>query len=111
MAFGINRTELRNWKENVAKGNIAFLTHYWLDPRFPNSYTVTKVGCNDVEKLIAWGQQYGLDPKWIHMDKNFPHFDLFGEYQVKILKQEQQWEQLQRFNLLQEDKGKNIQGK
>ncbi len=32
------------------------LTHYWQDERFPGCYTVTKVGCNDLEKLVTWGK-------------------------------------------------------
>lgn len=34
MAFGINKSELREWKEQVNKGEIAILTHFWLDNRF-----------------------------------------------------------------------------
>ncbi|MCY8098432.1 hypothetical protein MOB81_20475, partial [Bacillus atrophaeus] len=33
MAFGIHRGELNRWKEAVKSGEIAFLTHYWLDDR------------------------------------------------------------------------------
>ncbi len=43
MAFGINREELKHWKKQVAQGDIAFLTHYWFDKRFPQFNTVTKV--------------------------------------------------------------------
>lgn len=39
MAFGINREELTRWKKAVSAGEIAFLTHYWLDPRFPGIWT------------------------------------------------------------------------
>ena len=73
MAFGINRQELRVWKQKVSSGEIAFLTHYWIDERFPGSYTVTKVGCSHLEKLIAWGKRYNL--------------------------KEEQWQQIKRFNL------------
>lgn len=50
MAFGTNRTELSAWKRAVRAGEIAFLTHYWLDDRFPGCKTVTKVA---VRMLIA----------------------------------------------------------
>lgn len=99
MAFGIRRSELKLWKENVDKGKISFLTHYWLDERFPNSNTVTKVGCSDIDKLIAWGKMYGLQEEWIHKRDRFPHFDLFGDPQLYILKAEQKHEQIRRFNL------------
>lgn len=99
MAFGLKREDLVAWKREVTKGNIAFLTHYWQDPRFPGCYTVTKVGCNNVDKLTAWGRQYGLKAAWIDRRQNYPHFDLFGERQKNILRQEQQWEQLQKFRL------------
>lgn len=99
MAFGLKRNELVAWKETVKNGEIAIITHYWMDKRFPNSYTVTKVGCSDLEKLINWGDQYGLDPKWIHMDEQFPHYDLFDEIQKKVLMKEQKWDQIERFKL------------
>ena len=89
MAFGINREELKNWKASVEKGEIAFLTHYWLDDRFPGCKTVTKVGCSDLDKLIAWGKTHGLEPEWIDKRKaNLPHFDLFGERRDAILRRE-----------------------
>lgn len=100
MAFGINRQELRAWKETAAAGSMAFLTHYWLDERFPGCKTVTKAGCSDLEKLIAWGAKYGLKREWIDMRDDFPHFDLFGKYEREILLQEGLAEQLQRFDLL-----------
>lgn len=100
MAFGIDRQELKNWKKDVANGEIAFLTHYWLDDRFPNCKTVTKAGCRDLEKLTAWGAQYGLKPEWIDMRDDYPHFDLFAEYERDILMAEGYIEQLKRFNLL-----------
>ncbi|ALX47875.1 hypothetical protein [Lentibacillus amyloliquefaciens] len=99
MAFGINRRELQKWKKDVKNGQISFLTHYWIDERFPGCDTVTKVGCNDLNKLINWGAQYSLQPKWIHNDEHHPHFDLFGEKQARILRKEQQWEQIKRFEL------------
>lgn len=89
MAFGIKRQALETWKKRVKSGDIAFLTHYWYDPRFPNSRCVTKVGCSDLEKLKKWGQSYGLKPEWIDQKhKAYPHFDLMGERQVHILKAE-----------------------
>lgn len=100
MAFGINRQELKDWKDAVASGEIAFLTHYWLDDRFPNCKTVTKAGCADLEKLIAWGKQYGLKPEWIDMRDDYPHFDLFAKYEREILLAEGYTAQLRRFNLV-----------
>ncbi|MFG6148806.1 hypothetical protein [Halobacillus sp. B23F22_1] len=100
MAFGVKREELLQWKRNVKEGRISFLTHYWLDDRFPGCDTVTKVGCSDIDKLSYWGKQYGLQKEWIHYDPLHPHFDLFGQRQLEILKQEKQWEQIQRFSLL-----------
>lgn len=99
MAFGLKRVDLQRWKENVKSGKISFLTHYWQDKRFPGCYTVTKVGCSDLDKLIEWGKGYQLQSDWIHFDKNFPHFDLFGEKQKEILVMEKQLEQLKKFNL------------
>lgn len=99
MAFGVKRHELRAWKEAVQSGQIAFLTHFWIDPRFPHAKTVTKVGCNDVQKLIQWGKQYDLNPKWIHHDPHFPHFDLMGNTQVNILKAEDKQDHIERFRL------------
>lgn len=60
MAFGVKREELNRWKQAVKRGEIAFLTHYWLDDRFPEAKTVTKAGCADIDKLIQWGAAYGL---------------------------------------------------
>lgn len=94
MAFGISRSELENWKQQVAAGEIAFITHYWLDSRFPGCKTVTKAGCSDIEKLATWGEQYGLRREWIHAREKYPHFDLLGDRQIAILKAEQQLGQL-----------------
>ncbi|MDY0408237.1 hypothetical protein ACFFIS_02225 [Virgibacillus soli] len=99
MAFGIERNELKSWKVKVSQGEVAFLTHYWMDKRFPNCYTVTKVGCNNVQKLKAWGRKYGLDPAWIDYKNGYPHFDLFGEKQREILMKEQKWSMIKKFNL------------
>ncbi|MBH0229414.1 hypothetical protein LCL89_03855 [Halobacillus yeomjeoni] len=99
MAFGVKREELMDWKKRVQSGEIAILTHFWIDDRFPGCDTVTKVGCSDIEKLRKWGAQYGLHPGWIHYDPRFPHFDLFGERQYEILKKEEKWDQIERFSL------------
>ncbi|WP_173916411.1 hypothetical protein [Halobacillus sp. Marseille-Q1614] len=99
MAFGIKRDELVEWKRSVKAGEVAFLTHYWIDERFPGCDTVTKVGCADIGRLINWGIQHGLKAEWIHYDPEHPHFDLFGDRQYEILKKEEQWEQISRFSL------------
>ncbi|WP_067730299.1 hypothetical protein [Oceanobacillus damuensis] len=99
MAFGLKRSDLLSWKRNVENGEIDFLTHYWLDDRFPGCKTVTKVGCSDLEKLKEWGKTYGLKEQWIHKDEQYPHFDLFGESQKHILQKENKWDQIERFKL------------
>lgn len=99
MAFGIKREELNRWKEAVTRGEIAYLTHYWLDPRFPGITTVTKVGCANVQRLERWCHDHGLNPRYIHHRPPFPHFDLMGRKQTEILRKERQWEQLARFKL------------
>ncbi|PGT81335.1 MULTISPECIES: hypothetical protein [Bacillaceae] len=86
MAFGISRSELTRWKEEVEKGEISFLTHFWLDERFPTIHCVTKVGCSDINKLKNWGASFGLKKEWIHFYKEYPHFDIMGETQLRILK-------------------------
>ncbi|MFD0824089.1 hypothetical protein ACT8ZR_00240 [Neobacillus sp. M.A.Huq-85] len=89
MAFGIRRDELNEWKRKIDRGEIAFLTHYWLDDRFPEYKTVTKVGCNDLEKLAEWGSKYGLKKEWIdHRKDGYSHFDLLGKRQKEILQAE-----------------------
>ena len=103
MAFGIKREELNAWKKTVQAGEMAFLTHYWLDERFPGCKTVTKAGCADLDKLIKWGKQYGLKPEWIDMREDYPHFDLFGKHEHDILLNEGLIEQLERFGLLEKD--------
>ncbi|MCY7585802.1 hypothetical protein MH131_18855, partial [Bacillus safensis] len=55
MAFGIKRSDLNAWKTAVHEGKVAFLTHYWLDDRFPNANTVTKAACQDMKRLVEWG--------------------------------------------------------
>lgn len=99
MAFGISRLEMTRWKEQVQQGEIAYLTHYWLEPRFPGIRTVTKVGCSDLSKLSAWCTSYGLDPRYIHNRQPYPHFDLIGPKQREIMLLEQQTEQINRFGL------------
>lgn len=98
MAFGINRAELNEWKRRVSSGDIAFLTHYWEDKRFPQATSVTKVGSCDVDKLIKWGEQYGLKAEWVHYTK-YPHFDLFVPNQKYILQAEELIEHLIRFRI------------
>ncbi len=56
MAFGIKRDELMAWKKAVSSGEIAFLTHYWIDERFPGCKTVTKAGCADIRKTERMGK-------------------------------------------------------
>jgi len=98
MAFGIKREELRKWKAQIDEGEIAFLTHYWMDDRFPGSNTVTKVGCNDLEKLKAWGKKHELKGEWIHIRKDgYSHYDLIGEWQKKILQKENLLHTLNKF--------------
>ncbi|GGG55895.1 hypothetical protein [Paenibacillus radicis (ex Gao et al. 2016)] len=99
MAFGIKRAEMNEWKRKVSQGEIAYLTHYWLDPRFPNMKTVTKVGCSDLNKLAAWCRENGLNPRYIHARAEYPHFDLLGPKQKEILKREKLYDQLERFHL------------
>lgn len=99
MAFGIRREELNEWKHKVSLGEIAFLTHYWIHPRFPDIRTVTKVGCSDYEQLAAWTLSHGLNPKYIHHRPHYPHFDLIGPKQKEILQKENQWQQLIRFEI------------
>ncbi|MED4206425.1 hypothetical protein [Neobacillus mesonae] len=89
MAFGIKKEDLNEWKGKIDRGEIAFLTHYWLDDRFPGCKTVTKVGCNDLQKLASWGRKYGLKKEWIHHRKDgYSHFDLLGKRQREILQRE-----------------------
>jgi hypothetical protein len=100
MAFGITRTELKQWKAGVTRGELAFLTHYWFDPRFPDIKTVTKVGCSDRSKLAAWCLANGLNPQYIHNRPPFPHFDLMGAKQLEILQKEQLLSHVERFRML-----------
>ncbi len=89
MAFGITKTELKHWKQAIDQGKIAFLTHYWIDDRFPQCKSVTKVGCRDLVKLAKWGKDYQLKQEWIHHRKDgYSHFDLLGEKQIEVLKKE-----------------------
>ncbi|MEK8128072.1 hypothetical protein WMW72_09175 [Paenibacillus filicis] len=99
MAFGINREELTRWKTAVSRGELAFLTHYWLDNRFPGIKTVTKVGCSDLHTLSDWCIRNGLNPAYIHRRLPYPHFDLIGSKQKEILEQEGLHEHIERFKL------------
>lgn len=78
MAFGIKREELQRWKAAVSRGEIAFLTHYWLDSRFIGIRTVTKVGCSDLDRLTKWCVSHGLNPQYIHYSPSYPHYDLLA---------------------------------
>jgi hypothetical protein len=89
MAFGLKRSQINEWKQKVDAGEIAFLTHYWKDDRFPGYNTVTKVGCADLFKLTEWGRKHQLLPEWIHhRNDGYSHFDLIGEKQKTILRSE-----------------------
>ncbi|MFC7679442.1 hypothetical protein [Paenibacillus sp. GCM10028914] len=99
MAFGISKQELREWKKAVARGEIAFLTHYWYDARFPQYKTVTKVGCSNLDRLEQWCFDHGLDPKYIHHRMPYPHFDLIGPKQVELLHEARLDNHIQRFRL------------
>ena len=89
MAFGITKTELNNWKQAIDQGQIAFLTHYWLDDRFPDCNSVTKVGCCDLAKLAKWGKKYQFKERWIHHRRDgYSHFDLLGDKQLEVLAKE-----------------------
>ncbi|WP_409347133.1 hypothetical protein [Paenibacillus sp. MBLB4367] len=99
MAFGITRDELAVWKAAVSRGEIAYLTHYWIDPRFPGIKTVTKVGCADLGVLADWCRAHGLNPQYIHNRPPFPHFDLIGPKQKQILLQEGLTEHVERFRM------------
>ncbi|QTC42707.1 hypothetical protein I7V34_05525 [Bacillus sp. V3] len=104
MAFGVNRRELDKWKEQVKKGEVAFITHFWVDERFPAVKSITKAGCADLEKLSEWGKKYGLKKEWIHIrGDGFPHFDLMGDTQLHILKEEGLHDQIKRFIEKKED--------
>jgi hypothetical protein len=89
LAFGLKRKQLIEWKQKIDAGEVAFLTHYWQDDRFPGYNTVTKVGCSDLRKLAEWGSKHSLHPSWIHHRKDgYSHFDLIGEKQKAILLKE-----------------------
>jgi hypothetical protein len=89
LAFGLKREQINEWKQKIDDGEIAFLTHFWQDKRFPGYNTVTKVGCSDLNKLAEWGQKHQLQKQWIHHRKDgYSHFDLIGEKQKGILLKE-----------------------
>ncbi|EUJ17253.1 hypothetical protein MAQA_13825 [Listeria aquatica FSL S10-1188] len=100
MAFGVQREELIAFKKKAEQGEVALLTHYWLDDRFPNSKTVTKAASADIEALKRWGRKYHLPENYIdYGHKDLPHYDLFGDIQLKILEEEGKWDQIDRFHL------------
>lgn len=99
MAFGISKQELQQWKLKVTRGDIAFLTHYWYDKRFPQFNTVTKVGCSDIQRLQDWCVSNGLNPDYIHYRLPYPHFDLIGPKQTELLLKYELIDHIARFNL------------
>jgi hypothetical protein len=99
MAFGISRKELNLWKDAVTRQEISFLTHFWLDTRFPQFKTITKVGCSNMERLTIWCIAHDLNPNYIHNRSSFPHFDLIGPKQKSILEKEGLWEHIKRFSI------------
>ena len=67
MAFGIKRNELNEWKRAVLNGEVAFLTHYWLDDRYPDVKTVTRKECRVSRKRKDRGQiPNALILEWHH---------------------------------------------
>ncbi|KIL47840.1 hypothetical protein [Jeotgalibacillus campisalis] len=103
MAFGINKEAVNNWKHAIDNGEIAFLTHFWLDDRFPEYHTVTKAGAKNIDQLALWGEKYQLKKEWIHVRKDgYSHFDLLGNTQIKVLKAEGLAEHLHRFKIIKE---------
>ncbi|MDG5789923.1 hypothetical protein QA612_20920 [Evansella sp. AB-P1] len=94
MAFGITKRDLDEWKSKAINGEVAFITHFWYDARFPHYRTVTKAGCSNKDTLIQWGMKHGLKAEWIHERELFPHFDLLGERQREILMKENKYDQL-----------------
>ncbi|AJD91124.1 hypothetical protein JMA_18070 [Jeotgalibacillus malaysiensis] len=100
MAFGIKRAELVKWKRDIDRGEIAFLTHYWVDDRFHEMRTVTKAGAMNIDQLSDWGSQYGLKKEWIHIrEDGYSHYDLIGDTQLYILKSEGLTEHIERFKI------------
>ncbi|MFC7370721.1 hypothetical protein ACFQPF_03420 [Fictibacillus iocasae] len=97
MAFGISREELAAWKRDASDGQIAFLTHFWHDSRFPQYRSVTKAACCDIQKLILWGKEYGLPKEYIHHREDYPHFDLMGKKQLEVMKKENRLHEISRF--------------
>lgn len=41
----------------------------------------------------------GLKKEWIHQDKHYPHFDLMGDVQIKVLTAHNLTDQIERFRL------------
>ncbi|OXM16880.1 hypothetical protein [Paenibacillus herberti] len=102
MAFGIGREELGSWKRAVDGGEIAFLTHFWIDERFPGVTSVTKVGCSNLARLEEWCRSRDIPPKYIHRRDRYPHMDLFGEVQERILREQGLNDHLIRFKIGQQ---------
>jgi hypothetical protein len=99
VAFGITRLQVEQWKEAVTRGEIAYLTHYWYEPRFPECKTITKVGCSDLERLVEWCYTHELNPAYIHRRDRYPHFDLIGRRQLEILVKEGFETHIERFGI------------
>jgi hypothetical protein len=107
MAFGVTKAELIHWRRKAEEGSVAFLTHFWQDARFPEYKTVTKAACSDRETLISWGKQHGLKADWIHTDSHFPHFDLIGESERRILELEGESAKLEELHRRLREKNSN----
>ncbi|GFN30261.1 hypothetical protein [Paenibacillus xylaniclasticus] len=99
MAFGVNRRELQEWKRRVCNGEIAVMTHYWYDERFPGNRSVTKVGCSDLDRLSDWCRSNGLEPKYIHQREHYPHFDVIGPKQREVLERMGRHDLIEKFEL------------
>lgn len=100
MAFGIHKQELAEWKRQIDNGNIAFLTHYWLDERFPHCRTVTKSRVQGFRNARPLGKKVRLKKEWIDKRKDgYSHFDLLGDRQKEILEREGLQSHIEKFQL------------
>ncbi|WP_392387435.1 hypothetical protein [Bacillus pumilus] len=52
-----------------------------------------------MKHLIEWGKKHGLKKEWIHDRAGFPHFDLIGETQKRILQKERSLGNIQEYGL------------
>jgi hypothetical protein len=69
-ASSIAKKDFKEWRRRQTKGRLPFfLTYYWLHKRIHE--TLTKIGYNDLEKLLMWGrrkellERKGLKPLFI----------------------------------------------